>query len=241
MYELLKNLIPKTLIKKNESTIRQLLSFFYLGNRFQCTVCEFKMSKFITLKKGDKLCPSCGSLSRTRRLWVFLKPKLKNAKILHFSPSKSIKSRLESVTNINYSTTDYAGEFEAMKRLNIEAIDEPDNQYDIIICYHVLEHIENDLKAMQELYRITKPDGICIIQTPFKTGDIYEDSSFRTEKERLLHFGQKDHVRIYSSDGLINRLSAVGFHSTKKTFKEAPNNRNGFSSEECIIIAKKPI
>ena len=89
MYELLKNLIPKTLIKKNESTIRQLLSFFYIGNRFQCTVCEFKMSKFITLKKGDKLCPSCGSLSRTRRLWVFLKPKLKNAKkYFIFHPQK---------------------------------------------------------------------------------------------------------------------------------------------------------
>ena len=72
--------------------------------------------------------------------------------------------------NVTYITTDYADEFEAMKCLNIEAIDEPDNQYDIIICYHVLEHIQNDIKAMDELKRITKPGGICIIQTPFKKG-----------------------------------------------------------------------
>ena len=182
MYELLKNLIPKTLIKRNEPIIRKLISLFYKGNRFQCTVCDFKMSRFITLKKEDKLCPKCGSLARTRRLWELLEPKVKGAKILHFSPSKSIKPRLESLTNTTYITTDYAGEFEAMKRLNIEAIDEPDNQYDIIICYHVLEHIENDLTAMQELYRITKSNGICIIQTPFKAGEIYEDSSLQTER-----------------------------------------------------------
>jgi SAM-dependent methyltransferase len=156
MYEFLKNLFPKALIKKNESTLRKILSVLYIGKRFQCTVCDFEMSRFITSKKGDKLCPKCGSLSRTRRLWVLLKPKLNKTKILHFSPSKSIRTRLASLTNITYITTDYAGEFEAMKCLNIEAIDEPDNQYDIIICYHVLEHIENDQKAMQELYRITK-------------------------------------------------------------------------------------
>ena len=69
MYELLKKLTPKAFIKKNETTIRLLLSLFYRGNRFKCCVCEFEMSRFITSKKGDKLCPKCGSLSRTRRLW----------------------------------------------------------------------------------------------------------------------------------------------------------------------------
>ena len=60
----------------------------------------------------------------------------------------SIRRTLECLKNITYITTDYTNEFKAMKCLNIEAIDEPDNQYDIIICYHVLEHIQNDIKAM---------------------------------------------------------------------------------------------
>ena len=239
MYEILKNLIPKAFIKRNEPMIRQLLSLFYMGNRFQCSVCEFKMSKFITLKTNDKLCPKCGSLARTRRLYEFIVPKAKNVKILHFSPSKSIRIRLKSLMDTTYITTDYAGEFEAMKRLNIESIDEPDNQYDIVICYHVLEHIENDLKAMQELYRITKDNGICIIQTPFKVGEIYEDNSLTTEEDRLLHFGQKDHVRIYSVKGLMHRLSTAGFQTTKQSYKESKNNRNGFHFNETIILAKK--
>ena len=239
MYEILKNLIPRAIIKRNEPVIRQFLSVFYKGNRFQCTVCDFRMSKFVMLKKNDKLCPKCGSLSRTRRLSKFIDPKIQGAKILHFSPSRSIRTRLESLTNITYVTTDFAGEFEAIKRLNIEAIDEPDNQYDIIICYHVLEHIENDLKAMQELYRVTKSGGICIIQTPFKEGDIYEDIRLKSEAERLLHFGQKDHVRTYSVEGLMNRLSGAGFHTTKQVYKESKDNRNGFSTDETIIVAKK--
>ena len=239
MYEILKNLIPRAIIKRNEPVIRQFLSVFYKGNRFQCTVCDFRMSKFVMLKKNDKLCPKCGSLSRTRRLSKFIDPKIQGAKILHFSPSRSIRTRLESLTNITYVTTDFAGEFEAIKRLNIEAIDEPDNQYDIIICYHVLEHIENDLKAMQELYRVTKSGGICIIQTPFKEGDIYEDIRLKSEAERLLHFGQKDHIRTYSVEGLMNRLSGAGFHTTKQVYKESKDNRNGFSTDETIIVAKK--
>jgi|TARA_B110000459_G_scaffold27302_1_gene26862 hypothetical protein len=51
MYELLKKLTPKAFIKKNETTIRLLLSLFYRGNRFKCCVCEFEMSRFITSKK----------------------------------------------------------------------------------------------------------------------------------------------------------------------------------------------
>ena len=241
MYELLKKITPTAFIKKNETAIRVLLSQFYKGHRFVCSVCEFKMARFITSKKGDKLCPKCGSLARTRRLWQFLKPKAKDVKILHFSPSRSIRRTLECLKNITYITTDYTNEFKAMKCLNIEAIDEPDNQYDIIICYHVLEHIQNDIKAMNELKRITKPGGICIIQTPFKKGVIYEDITIRSEEGRLLHFGQKDHVRIYSIEGLTNRLSSVGFQPIKQTYKESINNRNGFKTDETIIIAKKPI
>jgi SAM-dependent methyltransferase len=241
VYELLKKITPTAFIKKNETAIRVLLSQFYKGHRFVCSVCEFKMARFITSKKGDKLCPKCGSLARTRRLWQFLKPKAKDVKILHFSPSRSIRRTLECLKNITYITTDYTNEFKAMKCLNIEAIDEPDNQYDIIICYHVLEHIQNDIKAMDELKRITKPGGICIIQTPFKKGEIYENITIKSEKERLLHFGQKDHVRIYSIEGLTSRLSSVGFQPINQTYKESINNRHGFKTAETIIIAKKPI
>ena len=64
---------------------------------------------------------------------------------------------------------------------------------------------------------------------------------YKLKEERLLHFGQNDHVRIYSVEGLMQRLATVGFQTTKQTYKESMNHRNGFSSDETIIIAKKPV
>nr|WP_321235640.1 methyltransferase domain-containing protein [uncultured Psychroserpens sp.] len=138
-----------------------------------------------------------------------------------------------------YISTDYMGEFEAMKRLDIEAIDEPDNHFDIVICYHVLEHIKADKKAMSELFRILKPNGACYIQTPFKEGDIYEDDSITTEEERFMYFGQKDHLRIYSVQGLVNRLERVGFITEVLNLKNHKDNVDGFIENETVIIAKK--
>jgi len=235
----IKKIIPSSLIQRNEEALRKVVSLAYIGNKHQCNVCGFKMSKFITLANMDKLCPRCGSLPRTRRLWNLLENELQGKNILHFSPSKRLRKNIESIKNIQYTTTDYAGEFDAMKKLNIEDIDEPDNTFDLIICYHVLEHIEQDLTAMKELNRILKPNGICMIQTPFKDGAIYENENVKTEAERLAHFGQKDHVRIYSPQGLIDRLQSVGFKTDLKTYENSVDNKLGFSISEKIIIAQK--
>jgi len=241
MYELVKKIIPRKIIKQNETLLRNIISVAYRGNKYQCSICNFSMSNFITLNNNDKLCPKCGSLARTRKLWTVLENRIEGKKILHFSPSKSIKTKLESFKNIDYITTDYAGEFDATKRLNIESIDEPNDEYDLVICYHVLEHIDNDIKAMKELIRILKPGGLCFIQTPFKSGDIYENDAIKTDEERLVHFGQEDHVRIYSVEGLINRLNNVGFSTTLMEYNEVENNSNGFNTEEKVIIAQKTI
>jgi len=239
MYEKIKKLVPKKLVEQNEKLLRDLISIGYIGNKYFCNICHFKMSNFIKLQNNDKLCPKCGSLSRTRRLWDLLENEIQEKKTLHFSPSKSIKTKLESFINAEYITTDYAGEFNASKRLNIESINEPNDEFDLIICYHILEHIENDTKAMKELNRILKHKGICVIQTPFKTGDIYENDAIKTDEERLMHFGQKDHLRIYSVEGLMNRLRSVGFKTKLIEYTEVENNKKGYNIDEKIIIAEK--
>ncbi|MBK6500196.1 MAG: methyltransferase domain-containing protein [Saprospiraceae bacterium] len=76
------------------------------------------------------------------------------------------------------------------------------DKFDLIICYHILEHIIEDMLAMKELFRVLKPKGKIIIQTPFLGETIYEDYSINTPELRLKHFGQKDHVRIYAAQGL---------------------------------------
>jgi len=197
------------------------------------------MTKFIVLSNGNKLCPKCGSLPRTRRLWQLIEPTIAGKDILQFSPSKSLSDRIANSNPKSYVTTDYEDEFEADKKHDIQAIDELDNSFDIVICYHVLEHIPDDRKAMSELYRILRPNGSCYIQTPFKDGDIYEDNNINTPEGRLAHFGQEDHLRIYSVAGLKSRLEENGFKVEVKECLETEDNRLGQRETEIILIATK--
>ncbi len=243
MYEsikkLVKSIVPVSFIRKNDRLLRKVVSLSYRGDTYECNVCGFTMSKFIVLNNGNKLCPKCGSLPRTRQLWQLIEPEVTGKDILHFSPSKSMSDSIASRNPKSYVTTDYEDEFEADKRHDIQAIDEPDNSFNIILCYHVLEHIPDDRKAMSELYRVLKPGGICYIQTPFKDGEIYEDSSITTPEGRLEHFGQDDHLRIYSAKGLKSRLVEAGFSVEVNEFIQPADNRIGLKEVEIVLIAKK--
>lgn len=245
MYQFLKQivrqLIPPKMLRRYERGLRQLAAWPYRGSRYVCTVCDFSLSRFVALPTGDLLCPRCGSLPRTRRLWQILDQRigLSGKRVLHFSPPRCLTDRLGKTDVGDYVTTDYAGEFTADKRLDITSIAEADATYDLIVCYHVLEHVEQDQQAMRELCRILRPGGQCLIQTPFKDGAIYENPAVTTPEERLIHFGQDDHVRIYSVAGLQERLTKAGFAVEVLTFTEAPDNRHGFKAKEQVLLAQK--
>jgi len=92
---------------------------------------------------------------------------------------------------------------------------------------------------MRELYRVLKTGGVCIIQTPYKEGNIYEDKTIRSPEERLKHFGQSDHVRIYSVNGLKERLIITGFQVEVSEYNESIDNFFGFKEKEFVVFAKK--
>lgn len=243
MYLILKNIaksiLPDKILSKNEQFLRSIIALKYAGNSFQCNICQYNLKRFVNKNDHDLLCPNCGSLSRTRRLYKTLTELPIKGKVLHFSPPKSLATRLKVLESINYYTSDFEGEFESEYKFDITSIAQADHNFDFIICYHILEHIENDILAMKELYRILKPDGCIFIQTPFKNGEIYEDDSITSKEQRKLAFGQEDHVRIYSLDGLYKRLKAVGFVTEIfKTSENTSENYNGFIPET-YLVAKK--
>ncbi|MEM1120328.1 MAG: methyltransferase domain-containing protein [Bacteroidota bacterium] len=167
------------------------------------------------------------------------KRQLLQGKILHFSPPLSLYQKLRQITTIQYVSSDYENEFVADQQYDLTDINLPDASVNLFIAYHVLEHIEQDSTAMRELFRITKNGGQGLIQTPFKSGEIYEDFSIRTPADRLRHFGQHDHVRIYSVQGLVNRLTAVGFTVEILQFQEKVDNIYGFKTEEIVLEVHK--
>jgi len=241
MYKDLKKIIltllPKKLLFKVEPYLRFFWSLFYRGSKHECTVCKTNVRTWIVLD-NDKICPNCGSLSRDRRLWQIIeKNYLKNdIKVLDFSPSRSLYRKWKK-QNVTYKATDLSGDFISDNQYDITAIPERNETFDLIVCYHVLEHIIDDKAAMKELYRVLKATGIVLVQTPFKEGEIYENYAIISEMERLEHFGQEDHVRIYSVEGLKNRLAETEFEVTVNQYKE--DIFFGLTKNEMVFILKK--
>ncbi len=235
-------MLPEGWLVRNELAIRKVLAVRYYGNQYSCNICGAKLSKFVRLKTNDLLCPCCGSLPRNRRLLQLLNKLELSGSVLDFSPSRCLHRAMSKMDRIEYTSTDFAGEFEAQQSYDITNLPEPDGQYDWIICYHILEHVENDLRGMAELYRVLKTGGKVVIQTPFKDGDIFEDVTIRTPKGRLKNFGQEDHVRIYSVHGLKDRLEQVGFKVKIFDFENQQDQESiklGLKGFETILIALK--
>lgn len=243
MYNLLKNsitrFIPKKLLFRIEPILRKCYAVTKQGSNHECVICDFKASDWVQLPNNDLLCPNCGSLARDRRLWQLVKENyIKNdIQILDFSPSRPLFRKWKKEKNVNHIASDLSGDFMADVAYDITQIVEKENTFDLIICYHILEHVIDDVKAMSELYRVLKPNGTVLIQTPFKEGEIYEDYSITSEAERLLHFGQEDHVRVYSVEGLKTRLESVGFDVIVYRFER--DTYLGFSANEIVILASK--
>lgn len=238
---ILRKSIPDRLLYFLEPLIRKSLYIFYQGNAYQCNLCGAKLRKFILLENNERLCPNCGSLPRTRRIYQILQDGwlVPDVRILDFSPSRSLFRKLKKIASIKYVASDLSGDFLADKKYDITQIEVNDASFDLVICYHVLEHIPDDYKAIQELYRILNRGGRCLIQTPFKEGDIYENPLITAPNERIRHFGQEDHVRIYSVNGLAKRLEMAGFPVETLSFDEEYNNPNGFSEKEVVLVCKK--
>ena len=177
MYSFFKNiykvLTPKSWQFKIEPFIRKMVYYLiYKGGNTTCLICSAKSKKFIPISfynSDDKICPNCGALSRSRALGEYIRKNFKNQsqKILDFSPHRSLNNFFKSIFE-NYISSDFENQFYAQKSYDITKINEADQRFDLIICFHVLEHILEDKKAIKELNRVLKNDGHLLIQVPLK-------------------------------------------------------------------------
>jgi len=182
-------------------------------------------------------CPFCRSKERHRlqRLYLDARPQLVAGKdVLHFAPEDTSRAYLSERAG-NYVACDYdpiAGDL----RINIENIDLPDASFDFIVCNHVLEHVD-DRKALTELRRILRPGGVLLIMTPVIEGwaTTYENPAVMTAEERVDHFGQRDHVRMYGAD-IRGRLRDAGFAVEEHTAEEPYVSRHGLLRGEKIFV-----
>ena len=130
-------------------------------------------------------------------------------RVLHVAPESCVEPWLRREA-ASYLSIDKYGP--AMKAMDLTALELPDTSYDFIWCSHVLEHIENDLDAMREMYRVLAPGGVLLAQVPIWREQTYEDFQLQSETERLKAFYQRDHVRLYGLD-IVMRFQDAGFET----------------------------
>ena len=200
--------IPRPILIRLSGLFSILVRPFYIGNNVTCPVCGKSFRKFLPYGYGkamdNRLCPNCLSLERHRLLWLYLKEKTNfftaPLKVLHFAPEQLFLKRFRALKNLDYTTADLDSPI-ADLHLDVTAIDQPSDTYDVVICNHVLEHVSDANKAFSEIKRILKPDGWAILLVPINPDvDTFEDPSITDPKERQRLFGQYDHVRQFGRD-----------------------------------------
>lgn len=115
----------------------------------------------------------------------------------------------------------------SLQKADAEKLPYPDQTFDLVICSHVLEHIPDDKKCIQEIHRVLKNNGTAFILIPLNTNPEREPFHFKRNYEpRSFHqictkngFVVLKYL-LYSSwyDELINQFYALlGFPWKKKT------------------------
>jgi len=219
MFKQILNTIPRPLLIRLSIIGRPVLAFFLRGNKYTDPIDGKSYRKFLPYGyenlRENVLSPGTLSLERHRLLWLYLQNETEffsaKLKVLHFAPEQAFYKRFRKMQNLDYTTTDLNSPIADVKA-DICNLPFLNDEFDFIICNHVLEHIPDDTKAMQELYRILKPGGTAILQVPYEPNreTTFEDDSITDPKERAKIFGQYDHVRVYGMD-YFKKLKSLGF------------------------------
>lgn len=225
MFHFLLRTIPRPILIRLSYIFSFFSPIFYGGNKYECPVCEGTFRKLLpygydgSSKRSNVLCPKCLTLERHRVLWLYLKERTdfftKHRKMLHIAPEQPFLGRFRKMKNLDLTTADLFSPLADVK-CDIQDMPFDDNTFDVIFCNHVLEHVADDKKAMSELFRVMKPGGFGVFQVPidYKRETTLEDPNITSEEDRVKHYWQKDHVRLFGLD-YPAKLESVGFKAQR--------------------------
>ena len=243
--------LPRKFLIKYSFLITPILRIIFHGKKYTDPIDNSNYSKFLsygykTVRK-NALCPGTLSLERHRLLWLYLDKETdflnSNLKVLHVAPEQVFYKKFKKLKNWEYFTFDLNSPIADIKG-DLTSTNFKDESFDLIICNHVLEHIEDDKSALNEIYRILKFNGISILQVPInvKRENTFEDLSINSEIKREEYFGQYDHVREYGLD-FKDRVEQAGFEVEMINYSKKISQdlviKYGLMKDDLIPIGKK--
>ena len=236
-----------------EAYLKKIFNEFEMDQKY-CPICEKSSYVFLPFginPRDNAMCPHCGSLERHRQIYLYFKNETnifkENIKLLHFAPELIFHKIFSESENIDYWPVDlFRNDSNIKENVDMQNIPYEDNSFDIIFNSHILEHVPDDKKAIEELYRVIKPQskrGIVVTMVPidYNLDETFEKEEYNTPELRLKYYGQDDHVRIYGKD-FLKRLKSVGFHveiyKPENLLEKNIIEKYGLLNEEIFICRK---
>ena len=249
LISLLIRYIPRKYLQLMAGAGLKVLSLVYRGSNVTCPICSKSFKKFLPYgritPRENALCPSCLSLERHRLIWLYLQRTTdffsSRKKVLHIAPEVCFIKPLEKINGEDYITGDIESPLAKVK-MDIHQIPFKENTFDVVLCNHVLEHVNNDIVAMSEIQRVLKPGGFAILQVPFfppLPDKTIEDLTVTDSRERERLFGQDDHVRKFGKD-YSQRIEQAGLKAVEDhfVFTLSAEERKRYGLAEGEIIYK---
>lgn len=213
-----------------------------------CPICGYACARFLDWSPAYRNveCPRCHSHPRQRSLYLYLTRRTaffrSPMSVLDIGPSRSLSAVFRHLGHLKYVTADLHQACDL--KFDIHRIPLPNHCFDAILCSHVLEHVRDDRKALQELHRILKPHGWAYLQVPIdhNRSVTLQDPAINTPELRLKHYWDRDHVRLYGRD-YLGRLQAAGFTvdviDVLTFVQRAEAEHFGLDTAESLYFAKR--
>lgn len=118
----------------------------------------------------------------------------------------SIKNKKLFGIENDQSAINTASKYAKIYKINLNKKFKIKEKFDVVVCYHVIEHIKNPIEFLKNLKMILKKNGYLIIGTPD-----FDSAMARRYKNkyRLLH--DKTHISLFSLDSISRLLRDSGF------------------------------
>jgi SAM-dependent methyltransferase len=222
------------------------MSVFYKENQAKYRY-SYSWDDAETLNHTAYSCPLCHATDRDRLYALYISKRVSRSdaiNLLEIAPSKPLSAMLKAYGRISLRTADLTMQ-DVDDHIDIAAMScYVDGKFDAFICSHVLEHVPDDAKALSELFRILKPSGWGILMVPviLAANEIDEDPTLEDVGERWRRFGQYDHIRTYSKNGLLGRIANAGFvvgQYGKDYFGADQFARHGVSDKSILYVVEK--
>ena len=251
------NHVPRPILQRIAGWAVPIMGLWYIGKGKECPLCGCRRRKFLpygyVTQRDNALCPNCLALERHRTLWLWLlresdigRGAVALPRLLHVAPEVALMRKFHKIyaaQPADYVTADLESPL-ADLHFDIQHIPLEDESFDVVICNHIMEHVEDDRLAMSEILRIMRKGGWGVILSPvdLQREKTFEDDTITDEAERTRIFGQYDHRRIYGRD-YAERLREAGFEVYECDYANlipAKEKQLYALTDEPLYIVRKP-